>query len=141
MERRRTFVITGVSEGDHYADGTEFCLSIGTVRPSDGGKVVKLGSGSQAGDIHYDDVWLREPTLVEIKPMLEDHELRDLQVQDPLWAARGLRQALMALAYNDDVRNLIVEKGAGEMLLGLDDILALTYDLTTYDPPVIEEEQ
>lgn len=62
------------------------------------------------------------------------------QCMDPMWAARALRQALCGLAFNADVRDLILEKGSAEMLESLDAIIEMTHDLCTYDPPIIEED-
>ena len=76
-------------------------------------------------------------------PPLEDAPLVEVeggvQCLDPLWAARALRQALCGLAWIEDVRVLIQEK-APAMLPMLDDIINMTHDLCTFEPPEIEEE-
>lgn len=135
----RTFLITGDDEGPFEANGTAFCLGLGNVRPSEGHRLVVLGEPSQPGDISYSDEWLNSPTCVEVP----DPALAGMteQVHDPLWAARGLRSALIALVFNNDVRTLIFDQPNGkQMLTQLDAIVDLTHDLCTYEPPLIQEE-
>lgn len=130
----RTFVVTG-TDSPGRMDGTEVCLGLGRVDGDTGALILHGESTQDRSVISYHDVWLENVTVNEWSRVPD--ELPD-QVADPYWAARGLRQALMALVLNEEVRPLLLEK-APAMLAGLDDILCMTAEIAHFDPPTIEE--
>jgi hypothetical protein len=124
----RTFIISGDDEGEHHSNGTEAYLS--------------LPHNSVPDEIteYAGDIWLKNPQIIGYTPLeVLDHNGLFLQVTDPTWAARGLWQTLLGLIQTKDVYDL-VQANAPETLDNIQQILALTHDVSNYEPPTIQEE-